>query len=354
MSNISLSLTYFLESVNSDVTKETYKGRLGKFQEFIGKDFDDIIKMEPSEITKYVTMFIIEIKKNLNPNSIPTYIAPIRSFCEVNDVMLNWKKIIRFYPRKVKQSGQSAWQTSDLQTMLRVTTKLSTRAMIHVLASTGCRVGGVVDLKLKDIRDVDHGCKMVKVYADDIEEYTTFLTPEASVAVEEYLEKRRTDGENITPESYLFRQLHHDRPLNRVVVSMIIQRVAHNANLRGSKKGGRYGVQMCHGFRKRFNTILKENNQVNDNAIEKMLGHKRGLDGTYLQITDERLLEHFMKGVADLTVSEDHRLRLELNELEREKQELENKFEARLEKLEKERNVVRRKFVDDPEELQNV
>lgn len=329
-----ISLTYLLETVDSEVTKKTYQSRLSKFQEFVGKDFDDIIKLDPDEVTKYVTMFIIELKKDLNPNTIPVYIAPIRSFCEVNDILLNWKKIKRFYPRKVKQTGQSAWQTSDIQKMLQVTKKLSTKAMIHIFASTGCRVGGIVGLKLKDIRDVEHGCKMIKVYSGDIEEYTTFLTPEASIAVDDYLAKRRFDGEVLTPESYLFRQQNHDKPLDRVVMAMIIKRVADNANVRGTKNSGRYGVQMCHGFRKRFNTILKENNQVNDNAIEKMLGHKRGLDGTYLQIPDDRLLEHFMKGVADLTISDEQRLLIEKNQLEQEKIELEIKFEKRIARLE--------------------
>ena len=95
-----------------------------------------------------------------------------------------------------------------------------------------------------------------------------------------------------------------------------------------------------HGFRKRFNTVMKLNSNVNDNAIEKMLGHKNGLDGTYLQITDEVLLEHFMKGIIDLTVSDDHRLRLEKIELEHDKEAMEDRYEIRLRALERKTTAV--------------
>ena len=110
---------------------------------------------------------------------------------------------------------------------------------------------------------------------------------------------------------------------------MIIKRIVVKANIRGEKHDGRYNVQICHGFRKRFNTILKQNNEVNDNAIEKMMGHRNGLDGTYLQITDEELLEHFMKGVLDLTISDEHRLKLETIELQKDKQKLKNQLEEK-------------------------
>ena len=229
--------------------------------------------------------------------------------------------------------------------MLSVTTKLYTKALIHVLASTGCRVGAVGQIKMKDVRDVDHGCKMIKIYAGDIEEYTTFLTPETSYAVDQFIKQRTDKGENITDESFLFNKKRYES-LGRVSASMIIKRVAVKANVRGEKHDGRYNIQICHGFRKRFNTILKQNNNVNDNAIEKMMGHRNGLDGTYLQITDEELLGHFMKGVVDLTISDEHRLKLETIELQKEKVELENKYEMRLKRLERLQTITG-KYDDD-------
>ena len=62
---------------------------------------------------------------------------------------------------------------------------------------------------------------------------------------------------------------------------------------------------------------MKLNNSVNDNAIEKMMGHTNGLDGTYLQITPDRLFEEFYKGVTDLTIDSTARDQIKIRELEK-------------------------------------
>ena len=62
---------------------------------------------------------------------------------------------------------------------------------------------------------------------------------------------------------------------------------------------------------------MKLNNSVNDNAIEKMMGHTNGLDGTYLQITPDRLFEEFYKGVTDLTIDSTARDQIKIKELEK-------------------------------------
>jgi len=84
-------------------------------------------------------------------------------------------------------------------------------------------------------------------------------------------------------------------------------------------KRGRYNTQAVHGFRKRFNTILKLNKDVNDNAIEKMLGHQNGLDGVYLQITKDKLFEEFKAGIIDLTINPAERQKVKIEELKTEK-----------------------------------
>ena len=281
-------------------------------------ELDDFVLLDNKIIEKHVMMYIIELKKIVSPNTIPSYLTPVRSFLVMNDILLNWKKIQKFYPSRVKLSGQSAYSTEDVQKMLSVTTKLYTKALIHVLASTGCRVGAVGQIKMKDVRDVDHGCKMIKIYAGDIEEYTTFLTPETSYAVDQLIKQRTDKGENITDESFLFNKKRYES-LGRVSASMIIKRVAVKANIRGEKHDGRYNVQICHGFRKRFNTILKQNNNVNDNAIEKMMGHSTSipLDTRYMTATDERLFEEFYKGVTGLTIDSEARDQIKIRELEK-------------------------------------
>jgi len=310
---------------------------MNHFQRFLNTELDDFIQLENKEIENTVIDYILEVKQRYNPNTVPTMITPVKAFLEMNDVILNWKKLVRFFPDKIKKSGQSAWTTEDVQKMLMHARKMSTKAMIHVFASTGCRVGGVVDLKIKNVTNMPYGCKMVMVYADDKDEYPTFLTPEASFAYDEHIKSRMDRGENLTADSYVFSKK-NGKPTDPRSIYNIMKYVVTNANLRGdiltgTRGGARYRTQLLHGFRKRFNTVMKLNNDVNDNAIEKMMGHKNGLDGTYLQIEPKTLFENFMKGVFDLTVSEEHRLKCETNELKREKTELNEKVDKLFEVL---------------------
>ena len=323
------SLVMFQESLNSEITRKKYTYVLSIFKDYYKiKDFDGIITIEKSELQKMVETYVIHIKKNVNPNSVPPYLTPIKTFLETNDIELNWRKIKRLYPNKIKSSGSSAYQTDDVKKMLEVTKQVRNKAIIHFFASTGVRVGVLSELKIRHIRDMPLGCKMVLVYEDTTEEYNTFLTPEASNALDQYLHERKSNGEILTEDSPLFReryQLAGVKPRSITVnsISAVVRRSVINASIRGQKKNGRYSEQLVHGFRKRFNTILKLNNSVNDNAIEKMMGHKNGLDGVYLQLTTEQLFEEFRKGIADLTIDDSERDKTKIRELEIEKSEIE-------------------------------
>ena len=170
-----------------------------------------------------------------------------------------------------------------------------------------------------------HGCKMVTVYADDIEEYKTFLTPEASYSLGLYHKERQDKGEILEENSLVVVKL-NGKPVDKSSTSMIIHRalvraglkVKNNAKNNPKKQFIRHKIQLNHGFRKRFNTVLKLNNQVNDNAIEKMMRHSKGLDSTYLQITDEKLFDEYWKGADELTVSSEYRDKIKIRGLEKE------------------------------------
>jgi len=83
------------------------------------------------------------------------------------------------------------------------------------------------------------------------------------------------------------------------------------------KTGSRFNIQVDHGFRKRFNTILKLNKNVNSNVAEKLMGHKNGLDGVYLTPTKEQCFEEFKKAIDDLTIDDAERKKIEIERLEK-------------------------------------
>lgn len=161
-------------------------------------------------------------------------------------------------------------------------------------------------------------CKAVWIYADDKEEYWAFLTPESSKAIDDYLKERTDDGEVITDESPLFRTLYsrenvqNPKPLAIQSARCIIFRLIKQARIQRRKIGFAYDIQADHGFRKRFNTIMKLNLEVNSNITEKLMGHKKGLDGVYFTPTREQCFEEFKKSMNELMIGESWRLKVEL------------------------------------------
>ena len=72
----------------------------------------------------------------------------------------------------------------------------------------------------------------------------------------------------------------------------------------------RYEIMSAHGFRKRFNTIVKMRSDVNINLAERLLGHSRTikLDNNYFRPTVVQLFTEYLKALPDLMVDEKYKL----------------------------------------------
>ena len=165
------------------------------------------------------------------------------------------------------------------------------------MSATGVRIGGLDGLKMKHVKQIED-CKYITVYEGSIEEYITFLTPEASCIFDEYIQKRELDGEKITGESPVFRsayQLGYAKvvPMNMSSIKEVLRRLVLKSGLRVNyvKIGKRYNKQLEHGFRKRWNTCMKTTPGMNISLAEKMMGHSVtvALDNVYLDPTVEQL-----------------------------------------------------------------
>ena len=185
------SLLVFQNTLKSEVTIKQYTWYLNKFIEFYKlRDFDSICKIESHKLQIMIEDYIMDLKKRYNPNSIPMFFYPLQSFFEANEVDLRWKKIKKLFPQKVKLSGDEAYSDEDVKKMLDYAITIRNKALIHFLASSGVRIGAIPDLKLKHLVEMPFGCKSILVYEDEVDEYTTFLTPEASKVLDEYIEER--------------------------------------------------------------------------------------------------------------------------------------------------------------------
>jgi integrase len=301
---------------------------LDNFMRFCGlEDYDSITRVSHEELQIKVEDYIINLKKKISPNTIPTFFYPVKAFLESNDIELKWKKILKLFPEKTKKAGREAWANDEIEQMLNCTTNPKTASLIHFLASSGCRIGSIPELRMKHISQIGDNCKCVTLYENSKDEHCSFLTPEASKSLDDYLAKRESDGEIFGPESPVFRTEYNlgnlkARPNSRDSLKQIINRVVRKAGLRGisDKKGKRYSIPLSHGFRKRFITTLKLNQKVPIAVTERLVGHKMyhdemgnfvELDESYMRATKEQLFKAFELAIPDLTITNEARLKAE-------------------------------------------
>ena len=300
----SRSILLFEESIKSKYTRKNYFGHLHHFRIFAkAPSIDDLASTPSSKIQNLLEDYLIQLKRGTNPNSIPSKFQGIKHFCIMNDIDINWRIIQKMFPQKQKPPSLRCYTTQEIKELLSNTKSVRDKALIHFLASTGARIGVFDhDLLIGDLKRMESGCNAVRLYSGHVEEYWAFLTPQATRVLVSYHNDRKRHGEIFSECTPIFAT----RGISPVQLGWSGARsVVYRATLRSRIRkiqGNRYDVQADHGFRKRFNTILKMNNSVNYNIAEKLMGHKNGLDGVYLTPTIEQCFAEFKKAIPDLTV----------------------------------------------------
>lgn len=326
------SLVIFEQGIKSSYTLLNYKDQLKRFLKFSKlTNCDSLINLPQDKLQTLIEDYVIYLKQIVNPNSIPNLMTGIRHFFIMNRISLQWEIIRKLYPQREKSSGANPWTTEQINQMLKSTTSKRNRAFILFLASTGARIGVIeYDLTLKHLHDMDNGCKAVLLYPNETDEYWAFLTPEASQSLEEYFDERKNNGEIFTKDTPIFTTNYSKNNAQqlwkRAGATATIYRIIQRGGIARKRINRHFDIQMDHGFRKRFNTILKLQNNVNYNIAEKLMGHKNGLDGVYLSPTREQCFAEFKKAIPALMIDSSKRDKLIIEQLEKEKLENEKRI----------------------------
>lgn len=295
------SLLIFEESIKSTVTRNNYRRHIKWFLEFSKiKDYDGLTKVPVDQMQTIIEDYVMHLKRTVDPNSVPIYMTGVKHFFIMNRIKIYWEIIQKMFPEKTKRSGQKAWTDEHVRRMIQFSNSARNKALVHFMASTGGRIGiHNFPLQMQHLQDVGDDCRAVLIYAGDKDEYWAFLTPEANQALEDSFEQRRQDNERLYPDSPIFRKnyrlgIEKAVQLNTKPAIGVITRLVNRAGIKRTKvTEKRFDIQLDHGFRKRFNIILKLENNLNSNIAEKILGHSVSipLDGTYLPAQDERVIQ---------------------------------------------------------------
>jgi len=329
----------FQSAIKSEKTKQQYQKYLDGFLHyFIIKNHDSLTKIEPKKLQEMIEDYVIYHKsQDKSASLIAGKISALKLFFSMNDIILNWDKLRKMFPEKKKNSGGTAYTTEQIQILLQNTIYLEYKALIHFMASSGVRVGCFEEMRLRDLSDMPNDCKSVTVYADTIHEYHTFIHPEAVEVLQEYLDSRTRKGERLTPESWVFcSPANPSKPLPAMTITSTLGRYVRKSLGREKAKSGRYQIMSCHGFRKRFDTILKSNRNVNLSLAERLMGHSQTipLDNSYFKPVIEQLFDEYQKAIPQLMIDEKFRLEEELKTKNKKLHDLELDKDRRISHLE--------------------
>lgn len=318
----SKALSEFTKVLSNNTTKKNYLYHLNKYLVWSNKNPDQAISQAVREIQTSLENYCEWLKSQNHSKSYQRLaFASLCLFFGMNYKEVNKTRLRKMISPQEGMQGGIAYETEDIKKILEaidktkitkkgkrytIKTQLRSRALVHFLAASGVRVGAVSRIRFKDLEKIE-GCYCIKVYGGSMYEHLTFLTPEATRALDDYIKTRDFEKEKEVSKAWRGTVLPKDEMriffMSYHSVRLCLNRIVRRAKLQEIKQGKRYEKPTAHAFRKRWNTILKSNKDINSNLIEVMIGHTHiNLDKHYLKPTRERLFEEFKKGIDDLTI----------------------------------------------------
>ncbi len=317
------SIEAYVLGFKSDATKETY---LKKLRQFLGTfnltpdQFLELAQTRPKEAERLLLRYISQRRGEVSGSTIRGLKEAVKAFLLMNDVEngINWEKISRIMPH-ARKVGQDRAPTVEEVREILANCDLRMKAIVLLLLASGMRVGAFDYLKWKDVTPVkvgDQEFAKLTIYRGEPEQYTTFATPEAYRTLMEYWERRRNQGDKLSPETYLIGHEREasDKPVSSQTIKNLIIKLLWEIGMRTEHKRVQE-FKAVHGFRKFFETNAKRILRAED--VERLKGHL----SNYYKPTDEYLASEYAKAIPYLTASETFELKGRLEVSNKEKNE---------------------------------
>jgi integrase len=347
------TINLFEQSIKSEYTRRVYTTCLKKYFEFPGSS--KFINMtDTRKIEDHITDFITSMKKEGKSfRAIYNYVSAICKYYRMKRVSLDTKHIREYLPEFKKSKKDRPYEYEEIRRLLDIADERM-RTVILLLASTGMRIGAIPGLRLRNIEkvEIDAATSIYKimVYEGFKEEYITFTTPECTVAIDSYLKMRERYGEKLNTNSFVIREQFDVRDpfaiskckevkantLTGKLIDLAVRAGIRQKELLEGKPHGtiRNDVPIAHGFRKFFTSQLVKSDLKSE--LRWLLeGHNlKANDPAYVRTQEEDLLEQYQKGIDNLTIDPDNRLKRTVETLKIEKSRIDG-LEAKIQKLER-------------------
>lgn len=362
----------FMYALNAPESKRQYPRRLQVFLDFLRIDcltveektnklYDLVTKkgrewLENQLIKFFATQNERAEANEISPQTIRNYYKPIKLFCDMNGILLNWKLISKGIKKGNRHSDDRPPSLEEIRKLLEYPDR-RIKPIVLVMLSSGIRVSSWDYLRWKDIKPVTKdgitvAAKMSVFNTKTKKYYYTFITAEAYSAVKEWMDFRSSFGELITGESYVIRDLwqiksqrfgnylglaRNPKQLSSAGIRMLINDAWKIQGVRESRQDGkkRYEFKSLHGFRKLFQTeCQKVMKSIN---VSFLMSHDIGIEQHYYRPTEEELLSDYLKAIDLLTINDENRLRIRVDELSQKTKDSEYIIKSKL--LEKDNEI---------------
>jgi len=329
-------MEHFVYGLKSPESRRQYPQRLKVFLDFLklqgglkeqAQRFWLKAKKDPKWSEESLMRFINFQKERaesgeISPSTVPNYYKATKLFCDMNEILLNWKKIAKGLPRGRQAANDRAPTEEEIQRLIEYPDR-RIKPIVAVMVSSGIRVGAFDYLKWKHIVPLfdEQGELLVAkiiVNAGDNEEYYSFITPEAYKAIKDWMDFRSSYGEEVTGESWVMQDIWQTtnityganlgfaslpKKLKSSGIRRIIERALWEQGLRKPLPKGsrRHEWKAAHGFRKFYKTrteqIMKPIN------VEITMGHNIGVSASYYKPSESEVMEDYLKAVDSLTIN---------------------------------------------------
>jgi integrase len=305
------------KNIRSEGTAELYRGNITRWAKSRGFDNpDDAVQdiknrnLNPYEVLQEWVTLLHEQQKA--PKTILNYFASVKGFLADSDIDIIAEKVKAkiVLPQSYEVSTDRAPTPDEIRKILW-RGKLTTKAVITVLASSGMRLAEAANLKVSNIEFGEKGqpSKVVLKAAatKSRKRRVTFISAEATELVKEHL------GDKIKDTNARIFEQSDDALYGSITRGLI------HSGLRTKEDAdsARYSLHP-HCFRKYFHTNMLTAG-VDRGVVEGFEGHKFALDSAYLRMTDDELETQYMKGMDRLTflsTTANNHVRSRLEELE--------------------------------------
>ena len=80
----------FINSINSEATRISYEYYISRFLKYCNLDLESLLKLSQQELSNLIIKYLVAQKISSQYKTV--IMAAIKHACEMNDVILNWKK----------------------------------------------------------------------------------------------------------------------------------------------------------------------------------------------------------------------------------------------------------------------